>query len=348
MSDTVLRFPAEWEPQSAILLAWPHADTDWSARLAEVEDTYIALIAAITRFEPVLVCVADDDVEAYARARLSSARIDMARVAFASVPYNDTWLRDTGPITLVGHTSSRARLLDFRFTGWGGKFEAGEDDQLVERLSGMGIFSNSNVQNIDFALEGGAIDTDGAGTLLSTWRCLGERHPDSTPAAVGDKLAAWLQQDRVLWLHHGYLEGDDTDAHVDTLARFAAPDAIVFQACDDPDDSHYAELQAMAAEIAALRTRDGQPYRLFPLPWPQPIRDGERRLAASYANFLIVNGAVLIPAYGDPADGLAAGVIAQAFPDREVVQVPCRALIWQNGSLHCLTMQLPAGTVAPP
>ena len=345
MTDAAYRFPAEWEPQSAILLAWPHADTDWSARLAEVEDTYIALIAAITRFEPVLVCVADDDVEAYARARLASARIDMDRVAFASVPYNDTLLRDTGPITLVGNTSSRARLLDFRFTGWGGKYEASEDDQLVERLSGMGIFSNSSVQSIDFALEGGAIDTDGQGTLLSTWRCLGERHPDSTPAAVGDKLAAWLQQDRVLWLHHGYLEGDDTDAHVDTLARFAAPDAIVFQACDDPDDSHYAELQAMAAEIAALRTRDGQPYRLFPLPWPQPIRDGERRLAASYANFLIVNGAVLIPAYGDPADAPAAAVLAQAFPGREIVQVPCRPLIWQNGSLHCLTMQVPAGVL---
>ena len=341
------RLPAEWEPQAAILLAWPHAGTDWAERLEDVEETYIALVAAITRFQRVLLCVADEDIEAYARARLSSARIDMDRITFATVPYDDTWLRDSGPITLVGGDNG-ACVLDFRFTAWGGKFEAGQDDRIIERLHEMGIFSNSGRQSIDFALEGGAIDVDGTGTLLSTWQCLHERHPDAGRDQISTKLAAWLHQDRVLWLDHGYLEGDDTDAHIDTLARFAAPDAIVFQACDDPDDSHYPELQAMAAELAALRTRDGQPYRLFPLPWPQPILDGGRRLAASYANFLIVNGAVLIPAYGDPADGLAAGVIAQAFPDREVVQVPCRALIWQNGSLHCLTMQLPAGTVAPP
>jgi agmatine/peptidylarginine deiminase len=150
----------------------------------------------------------------------------------------------------------------------------------------------------------------------------------------------------VLWLDHGYLEGDDTDAHIDTLARFAGPDAIVFQACDDPADSHYAELKAMADEIAALRTREGKPYRLFPLPWAKPIVDEGRRLAASYANFLIINGAVLMPAYGGEADSRAQAVLAAAFPDREVIAVPCRSLIWQNGSLHCITMQLPSGLVA--
>jgi agmatine/peptidylarginine deiminase len=147
----------------------------------------------------------------------------------------------------------------------------------------------------------------------------------------------------VLWLDHGYLEGDDTDAHIDTLARFAPGDAIVYQACDDASDAHYAELQAMAADIAALRTADGRPYRAFPLPWARPVIDNGRRLAASYANYLIINGAVLMPAYGDPADDAAAAVLAQAYPEREIVQVPCRALIWQNGSLHCITMQLPAG-----
>ena len=144
---------------------------------------------------------------------------------------------------------------------------------------------------------------------------------------------------------HGALEGDDTDAHIDTLARFAPGDAIVFQACDDSTDAHYADLKAMAEEIAALRTKDGKPYRLFPLPWAEPILDEGRRLAASYANFLIVNGAVLMPAYSDAADDAAAAVLAQAFPGREIVQVPCRPLIWQNGSLHCITMQLPEGLV---
>jgi agmatine/peptidylarginine deiminase len=343
MNQTALRLPAEWEPQSAVLIAWPHADTDWDARLAEVEDTYIALVTAITRFEPVVVCVADDDVHAYARARLSSARIDMHRVRFVEVAYDDTWLRDSGPITL--QESDGFRLLDFRFTGWGGKFEASRDDQLVEALSGTGIFLKNTRQPIDFALEGGAIDTDGAGTLLSTWQCLHERHPELDRPTLTAMLADWLQQDRVLWLDHGYLEGDDTDAHIDTLARFAAPDAIVFQACDDPMDSHYAELQSMADEIAALRTRNGQPYRLFPLPWAKPIVDDDRRLAASYANFLIINGAVLMPVYGDEADARAQVVLAQAFPGRDIIPVPCRPLIWQNGSLHCITMQLPAGLV---
>jgi agmatine/peptidylarginine deiminase len=338
------RFPAEWEAQSAVLIAWPHAGTDWSDRLASVEDTYIALVAAITRFESVVVCVADDDVQAYARARLASARIDMQRVRFVEAAYDDTWLRDSGPITLVG--ADGFRLLDFRFTGWGGKFEASLDDQLVQRLDEAEIFAKSILQPIDFELEGGAIETDGAGTLLTTWRCLHERHPGIDRQTLAARLAGWLRQDRVLWLDHGYLEGDDTDAHIDTLARFAGPDAIAFQDCDDSQDPHYRELQAMAAELAALRTVDGRPYRLFPLPWPRPVIDENRRLAASYANFLIINGAVLMPAYGDPADARAQAVLAEAFPDREIVPVPCRSLIWQNGSLHCITMQLPQGLLA--
>ncbi|AKC85457.1 agmatine deiminase family protein [Pseudoxanthomonas suwonensis] len=339
-----LRFPAEWEPQSAILIAWPHAGTDWAGRLAEVEETYIALVAAITRFQDAWICVADDDLQTYAEARLRSARVDMAKVRFIPFDYDDTWLRDSGPVTL--REGQGFRVLDFRFTAWGGKFEAGRDDQLVEALAAQGLFGHATRQRIDFALEGGGIETDGAGTLLTTRHCLHERHPGASRTELDAKLRGWLAQDRVLWLDHGYLEGDDTDAHIDTLARFAPDDAIVFQACDDPADSHYAELQAMAAEIAALRTADGRPYRLFPLPWPAPILDGDRRLAASYANFLIVNGAVLMPAYGDPADDEAAAVLAEAFPGREIVQVPCRPLIWQNGSLHCITMQLPRGLAA--
>ncbi|KAF1691215.1 agmatine deiminase family protein [Pseudoxanthomonas koreensis] len=340
MTDN-LRFPAEWEPQSAILIAWPHAGTDWAARLGEVEETYIALVAAITRFQEAWICVADDDVEAYAEARLSSNRIDMAKVRFVPFDYDDTWLRDSGPITL--RDGDGFRVLDFRFTAWGGKFEAGRDDRLVETLAAQGLFGDAPRQRIDFALEGGGIETDGAGTLLTTWHCLHERHPDASRAELDARLRDWLAQDRVLWLDHGYLEGDDTDAHIDTLARFAPGDAIVFQACDDPSDSHYGELQAMAAEIAALRTADGRPYRLFPLPWAAPVLDEGRRLAASYANFLVLNGAVLMPAYGDAADARAAAVLAEAFPGREIVQVLCRPLIWQNGSLHCITMQIPEG-----
>ena len=344
MTDA-FRFPAEWEPQSAILIAWPHAATDWAERLGEVEDTYVALVVAITRFQPVVICVADDDLQIYAEARLRSARVDMDNVRFVPAEYDDTWLRDSGPVSL--RDGDKFKLLDFRFTGWGGKYEASRDDRLVGELSGLNVFQNYFVQSIDFALEGGAIETDGQGSLLTTWHCLHERHPGATREELTAKLAGWLKQDRVLWLDHGYLEGDDTDAHIDTLARFAGPDAIVFQACDDPADSHYVELQAMADDIAALRTAEGQPYRLFPLPWAQPVLDEGRRLAASYANFLIVNGAVLMPAYGDSADKQAAEVLAAAFPERQIIPVPCRSLIWQNGSLHCITMQLPAGLLAP-
>ena len=342
----MLRFPAEWEPQSAILIAWPHAGTDWAARLDAVEGTYVALVRAITRFEPVLVCAADPAIEARARALLAVAGCDLARVHFEVLAYDDTWLRDSGPITLRDDDDGGLRLLDFHFTAWGGKFASALDDQIVRSLHSRGRFRDARRERIDFALEGGAIETDGRGTLLSTWRCLHERHPGLARDIITARLEAWLHQHRTLWLENGYLEGDDTDAHVDTLARFAGPEAIVYQGCQDPRDEHHRELGAMAAELAMFRTVDGKPYQLHELPWPQPILDGGRRLAASYANFLIINGAVLMPAYGDPADADAAAVLATAFPDREIVPVPCRPLIWQNGSLHCLTMQLPQGLLA--
>ncbi len=343
MNETNVRFPAEWEPQSAVLIAWPHAQTDWAARLADVERTYVALVAAITRFQRVLIGVADATLEAHARRLITAGGAQLERVRCVHIEYDDTWLRDSGPISLRAHHGFQ--LLDFRFTAWGGKFEASRDDRVVAALFQHGVFHDAKHQRIEFALEGGSIETDGAGTLLTTWRCLHERHPNASRSELTEQLSGWLQQDRVLWLDHGALEGDDTDAHIDTLARFAPNDAIVFQACDDTADSHYPDLRAMAAEIAALRTPAGTPYRLFPLPWAQPVLDDGRRLAASYANFLIINGAVLMPAYGDAADDAAAAVLAQAFPQREIVQIPCRSLIWQNGSLHCITMQLPEGLV---
>ncbi len=263
--------------------------------------------------------------------------------------YDDTWLRDSGPVTLIDaalRDGAGFRLLDFRFTGWGGKYGAAQDDALIAQLVAAGLFKDAKHQRIDFALEGGGIETDGDGTLLTTWHCLHERHPGLTRQEISWQLENALQQQRVLWLDHGALEGDDTDAHIDTLARFAARDSITYQGCDDPADSHYAGLQAMGAELAALRTADNRPYRLFPLPWARPIIDEGRRLAASYANFLIINGAVLMPAYGDKMDAAAAVMLGNAFPNHAIVPVPCRPLIWQNGSLHCITMQLPAGLLA--
>jgi agmatine/peptidylarginine deiminase len=339
--STEFRLPAEWEPQAGVLLAWPHAQTDWAERLADVESTCTALVAAITRFEPVLVCVADAQVRARAEGLFAAAGVDAAKRRFVEIEYDDTWLRDSGPITL---TDGRRFLLnDFRFTGWGGKFAASRDDFLIGGLFARDFFPGAEHRRVDWALEGGAIESDGTGTLLTTWRCLHQRHPELGREQMTRILCDKLGASRVLWLERGYLQGDDTDAHIDTLARFAPGGAIVFQACDDRSDPHYDELVAMHDELAALRTVDGGPYRLHPLPWARPIVDDGRRLAASYANYLIVNDAVLMPAYGDPADAAAAAVIATAHPGREVLAVPCRPLIWQNGSLHCMTMQLPQG-----
>ena len=344
MTDHIWRLPAEWEPQAAVLIAWPHADTDWAERLASVETTYVALAAAVTRFQPLVIVVPDDELQRHVSDLLKQAHVNPDHVRFVRLPYDDTWLRDSGPVTLKA-TDGTFQLTDFRFTGWGGKFEADRDDALVAGLAGAGVFGQATRKRIDWALEGGGIESDGAGTVLTTWRCLVQRHPEQSREEMSAVLRDSLHASRILWLDYGYLEGDDTDAHIDTLARFAPDGSIVFQACDDASDSHQQELQRMAAELAALRTTDGRPYPLRPLPWAQPILDHDRRLAASYANYLVINGAVLVPAYGDPADHEAARIIGQAHPGREVVPVPCRPLIWQNGSLHCITMQLPAGIV---
>ncbi|HEY6545779.1 MAG TPA: agmatine deiminase family protein [Dokdonella sp.] len=343
MTD-VAGLPAEWEPQAGVLIAWPHRGTDWAARLPRIERAYVGLASAIARFEPLLVCTADAPLRAHAAALLDRAGVDAARVRYVEVGYDDTWLRDSGPLTL--HGPRGFELLDFRFTGWGGKFEGSRDDALITELVRQRVFTPAMHRRIDWALEGGAIESDGRGTLLTTWQCLHQRHPHATRAEIEALLRDAFGAGRVLWLDSGYLQGDDTDAHIDTLARFAPGDAIVFQACDDPADPHHEELLRMRAEIEALRTLEDRPYALHALPWPGPIMDEGRRLAASYANYLVVNGAVLMPSYDDPADARAAEVIAAAHPGREVVPVDARELIWQNGSVHCLTMQLPAGLLA--
>ncbi len=344
MISPAFRLPAEWEPQAGVLLAWPHANTDWAARLVAVEDTCAALIAGIARHEPVVICVADADVRARAERLVDAAGSGQTtKIQFVEIEYDDTWLRDSGPITLTD--GEKFRLTDFRFTGWGGKFSASRDDCLIGGLVAHDLFAGAEHRRVDWALEGGAIESDGRGTILTTWRCLHQRHPEQSREEMTRLLCDKLDAQRVLWLEHGYLQGDDTDAHIDTLARFAPDDAIVYQACADVTDAHHGELTRMGDELAALRTLDGKPYRLHPLPWAKPILDDSRRLAASYANYLVVNGAVLVPAYGDAADAEAALVIGAAHPGRQVIPVPCRPLIWQNGSLHCMTMQLPQGVL---
>lgn len=338
--------PAEWAPQSAVLLTWPHPQTDWAPILDEAEEVFVQIAREVTLRQGLIVVCRDEAHEVRICRMLSGAGAVMERVVTALAPSDDTWARDHGPITVLedGHPV----LLDFRFNGWGGKYPADADDALTGRLHRQGAFGELPLRPVEQVLEGGAIDSDGAGTLLTTRSCLlaPTRNPDLDAAGVEAMLRDTLGVERVLWLEHGHLEGDDTDGHVDTLARFCDAQTIAHVTCDDPGDPHHGPLAAMTRELEALRTADGRPYRLIPLPLPAPVHDLEgRRLPATHANFLILNGAVLVPTYNDPADATALVALQQVFPGREVVGIDCRPLIRQFGSLHCVTMQIPAASV---
>ena len=342
------RLPAEWEPQDGVMLTWPHERSDWLPWLAEVEPVYVAIARAVTARERLLVCVRDEAHRAHVAALLAAGGVPATRVALHVALSNDSWARDHGPITVVD--GGRPRLLDFVFNGWGGKYEAALDDRITAELARQGAFGATPRERVEFVLEGGGIESDGAGTLLTTAACLLSpgRNPAFSRAAIEQRLAALFGLQRVLWLEHGALEGDDTDSHIDTLARFCDGRTIAYVRCDDRGDAHFAALAAMERELQALRDARGEPYRLVPLPWPAAKRgrDG-RRLPATYANFLVINGAVLAPTYRDPADAAALARLAACFPGREIVGIDCLPLIQQYGSLHCITMQLPAGTMAP-
>lgn len=348
MTDTpavARRLPAEWEPQSGVQLTWPHPGTDWATRLAAVESVFAAIGAAIARRESLLVVCRDTDHRAHVLTRLTEVGADLDRVQLGIAPADDTWARDHGPITVIDR--GQPLLLDFEFNGWGGKFPAERDNLLTRTLAAQGRFGTVPVQHLDLVLEGGSIESDGAGTLLTTSQCLltPTRNPGLGRDAIERRLREYLGVERVLWLDHGYLEGDDTDGHIDTLARFCSPDTIAFVRCDDASDPQHPGLARMREQLSGFRTAAGEPYRLLPLPLPSPIVVDGRRLPATYANFLVINDAVLVPVYADPADAAALEGIRTAFPDRSVVGIDCSELIRQGGSLHCLTMQFPAGVL---
>lgn len=334
----------EWTEQWGVMLTWPHAGTDWAGWLDDTETTYGAIAREITRRENLLIVARDGRHADHIRGVIAGAGGVAERVHFAHAPSHDTWARDHGPIAVLH--DGKPELLDFIFNGWGNKWPAAEDDAITGHLAKAGSFA-APVTRVERVMEGGALETDGAGTLLTTRRCLlsPERNPDLDETGVETLLREWLGAERVLWLDHGHLEGDDTDSHIDTLARFADAGTIVYQACDDETDSHFGELAAMRGELEALRRADGTPYTLHALPWPRAQHDPVtgQRLPATYANFLAINGAVLMPAYADPADTQAREVLARTFPEREVIMIDCRPIIRGFGSLHCITMQLPAG-----
>ena len=336
------RLPAEWEPQDGVLLAWPHEESDWQPYLELVEPVFVEIVKQVSRFEMAVVAACDPEV---VREKLAEAGANLERVRICQIENNDTWARDFGPITV--EDQGAPHLLNFGFNGWGLKFPADLDNRINKRLQGLGVWG-APLETVGLILEGGSIESDGKGTILTTEECLlnDNRNPHMTREELEAELQALFGSDRFLWLANGYLAGDDTDSHVDTLARLCPDDTIAYVSCDDPEDEHFPALKAMEDEILAFRTREGAPYRTIPLPWPGVRYDEEGdRLPATYANFLVVNGAVLVPTYQDKNDAAALEAIGRAFPGREIVEIDCLPLILQHGSLHCVTMQLPKGTI---
>ena len=334
------RLAGEWEQQAGALVSWPTRSTDWRDNFADAEATYLELAVIIARINHLYICCDDLTTRQHVQELLTAEDLPTDRYDLFTIPYNDTWTRDYGPISV--YRENAVAWLNYEFNAWGGKFAHQQDNQLTQALHQH--FSDTRVlQNIDFVLEGGSIDSDGAGTVLTTSQCLLDhaRNPSLSKEQIEDKLKSSLGIQRVLWLDHGHLEGDDTDAHIDTLARFCSADMITYVQCTDPADAHFESLSAMEKQLKSFHRLDGQKYRLIPLPLPTAcFNQAGQRLPASYANFLILNGHVLAPVYGVETDSYALAQLQQCFPDHNIAPVQCRSLIEQSGSLHCITMQM--------
>lgn len=350
-----MKLPAEWAEQAFVQIAWPHAETDWQPYLKAANECYCNVAREISKRENLVIVTPEpDSVEQLLR---TTSGVQMNHIHLFKIDTNDTWARDHAFLTCLDDHSNKA-LLDFIFNGWGQKFAANLDNQINRKaytsLQTLLGGNTSYIGPIRMVLEGGSVESDGEGTILTTTSCLlaDNRNYYSSKQEAEEFLLPLFHADRILWLDHSWLDGDDTDGHIDTVARLCPNNTIAYIQCTDKEDEHYDELSAMEEELKALRTKDGLPYHLIPLPMPDAIYEGdfedyveeekEQRLPATYANFLIINGAVLMPTYGQPKkDQLAKERLQEAFPDREIIGIDCRVLIRQHGSLHCITMQYP-------
>lgn len=351
------RLPAEWEAQQAVVLSFPRRAGDYGDFIFAAADQHLDLCKTICRFVPVVLLVDDtelfDEVWAKREEQVTegsgNARFDRVihltshPLYLVHLPTNDVWARDFGPITLI--ENGKPLICDFQFNGWGQKYPADADNAVTAALVRRNIMPESSYLPLQFVLEGGSIESDGAGTVMSTSKCLlhPKRNTGLSRTAIIKQLKQILGAQQILLLDHGHLTNDDTDAHIDTIARFAPDNTIVYQGCDDSEDSHFQDFQKMAAQLATFKNAVGEPYELMALPWPPAVfsREDGRRLPASYANFLITNDAVVVPAIHEKSDLEAVAVLQRAFPDRLIVLQPADYLLEQHGSIHCLSMQLP-------
>lgn len=336
------RFPAEWEKQAAVLIAWPHHTGDFSNNLQPVEQSYSVIADTISQYQKLLIVCRDESHQRHIEPLLDNTN----NIEFIHAMVNDIWVRDT--VFLSVEKDESITHLNFHFNGWGEKYPHQNDNALNHKLLNSKTFKGAKHADVDFILEGGSVESDGRGTLLTTKQCLlnPNRNKGLTQEQIEQQLAKHLGAKRVLWLDQENLTGDDTDAHVDTLARFCSPTTIAYTSCEDTSDPHYAGLKFMENQLQDLRTAEGDCYHLVALPMPKPIYDEDgQQLPANYANFLIINHAVLVPAYGDPMDAVAQERLQTCFPQHKIIAVPCRPIVHQYGSLHCMTMQFPEGTL---
>ena len=343
--NPILLLP-EWYPQSAIQLTWPHPDTDWGYMLEEVTACYVNIATEILKRQKLVIVCHNAALIKY---ELKNHTDLPHNLTLVELPTNDTWARDHSGISVF--KDGKKQAYDFTFNGWGLKFASNYDNQITRGLFANNIF-NADVELVnkkDFALEGGALESDGKGTLLTTSECL--LSPNRNSFLSKDEIEDYLKKnfglDRILWLDYGYLNGDDTDSHIDTLARYSDEHTIVYVKCEDKTDEHYDALSKMEEQLKAFTDYRGNPYKLIALPMAKAVYDEDnQRLPATYANFLIMNDVILLPFYNDEERDLQAKEQLQiAFPTREVIGIDCSPLIRQHGSLHCITMQYPEGFV---
>ena len=343
MTTTTAVMPAEWERHSMIQLTWPHKDTNWRNMVPEITAVYVKLAQAISTYEKLLIVTPYPEATSSLLASSLPAEC-MSRITLHKCMTNDTWARDHAFLSIRDTSKEQPiTLLDFHFNGWGEKYPSALDDAINRSVYAAGMVKGIYEDNSDFVLEGGSIESDGKGTIFTTSPCLTAPHRNQPLDRDGieRELLKRLRARRIMWVDHGHMIGDDTDGHIDTLVRIAPNDTLIYMGSgDDESDPHYADLQLMEEQLRTFRTLDGKPYRLVRLPLPAAVcYDGER-LPATYANFLILNGAVLIPTYAQPAkDEEAVALIHSVFPDREVATLDARQIIRQHGSVHCCAMQ---------
>ena len=326
--------PAEWEKQEFVQLVFPHENTDWIDYLDEALNTFVNIAKSIAKYQKCLI-IANNLT--YVKSLFSNKN----NLIFVKINSDDTWSRDLGGITV--DDNGKKVILDFKYNAWGKKFAYKLDNQITMQMKLKGLLKGYYHKSISFVLEGGAIESNGDGIILTTKQCLMEknRNPTLSQNSIEKRLLEYFGASKILWLNSGYLEGDDTDSHIDTLARFVAKDTIVYQSCDDIEDVHYKALKEMENELSLFKQLDGTSFKLIALPWIEAKYDRDERLPATYANFLIINGAVLVPTYDDKNDEKALNIFRKIFPNRDILGIDCQTLIRQHGSLHCITMQYP-------